>query len=883
MLKILKLFFCVFFLFLSTQSYGSFQIVEVFPNTIDDKNLEYVIVQNISGEAQSLSGYTLSDKVKGYIISTDEILDIWEKQIFLRWETKLILNNSNEEIFLSWPEWDGIDSVSYKNTIKWEALFFEPREHSIEIPNLIISDEVFISWEVLISEEVRIADYPETRVEADTWLQLKDENLLAAPDVVIWFQRPSYVELTGTWNVYTCDSSRDECKVNFDLRSSFSDWVPERDYRCEIDFGLAELSWQEWRCNPNTVIFSEWRYEVIFKIYHEDDETVFSQQSILIQNIPVQEKEHEIIQENVQKIISQSLFTDLEDEIVQEVDITMPEVVFWLQRPSYIEHAGTWNIYVCDSSRDECKVNFDLRDSFTENISMSEYSCEIDFWVAWISFWEEEKCNPNTVTFPVWRYEVQFQIIHKEFPENISEKTIFIEHTLLTQNITNLQSKPLWNQSSASSISRIQVGTSKFIVQSWLSWEWYEYYCVKDTCKINLKYEPKYKQEKCFWDFAWGSYSHPKTQHKCNPSYVEIPAWVHKLSLKVYDSNYEDNYIIFPFTVYPKSEDIALLTEQDIQENLELSDELWEWNISQKTQKISIELQWKISKEKTLSWSVLRCSWVEKCYVNLEWIVIGWGEEKYSWMLDGEEFSQNMNPKWIWLEWEWIHEITFIVGDSQAAFQVHIVASSLPLGEDWMRSAESEVEKQAQDTKIKFTQNFLALKYDGLRISWLAPVASKVEIYNAWEKILSWVSDEKGKYRIVSKSFSAWDYIFSTKITLISGEEIFLEDSGEFTLLSDKRANWFLVKKSSTKTSSLKSSTKVTPKLVLKQSDAYIPEEIEILSIRQRIILIAGLLFFWICMLLHMISKTHRIISSQLLSIYLQQFSIKQRITLILP
>jgi hypothetical protein len=74
MLKILKVFLSVFLSLFCFQSYGNFQIVELFPNTTDDKNLEYIVIQNISQVSLSLSGYILSDKVKDYIIQSDIIL-----------------------------------------------------------------------------------------------------------------------------------------------------------------------------------------------------------------------------------------------------------------------------------------------------------------------------------------------------------------------------------------------------------------------------------------------------------------------------------------------------------------------------------------------------------------------------------------------------------------------------------------------------------------------------------------------------------------------------------------------------------------------------------------------------------------------------------------
>lgn len=874
MLKLLKFFLCVFSLLPSVQSYGFFQIVEVFPNTIDDKNLEYITLQNISQEAQSLSGYILSDKVKDYVISTDEVLDVWEKQKFLRWETKLILNNSNEEIFFTSSDGAEIDTVSYKDTIKWEVIRFELKADTSWIEEILISDEVFISWEVIISDEVllEILD-DEINESSEYWDNVSE---LRAPEVLVWFQRPSYISIWDSKkNIYRCDDSRDECKINFDLRDSFTNNLPEKDYICRIDFGFWEITGQEEKCNPNTVIFPKWEFEVVFKIYHEDDEIVFSQRNILIENIShkvlSQEKNEEI------SILSSSgSFSNI--SIQQHVDT--PKIIFHLQRPSYITLSDKKDIFYCDSSQSECKVNFDLRDSFGEDFLERDYFCEIDFGVVWTVFWEENKCNPNTIIFPVWSHEITFRIRHKDFPENTSEKTIYVEHIFTTQNITNTPSQSSWIKKTVNYTPRIQVGTSSFIVQSWLTGEWYEYFCKKEICKINLKYEPKYKQEKCFWDFAWWIYSDPKTQHKCNPSYVEIPFWMHKLSLKVYDSNYEDNFIIFPFTVYPKSE--SKTWEWEFLEQVDISGDIFS---SQEDIKLWIELQGRISKNKILSWSILTCTWVEKCSVNLAWKV-EWNnaDVEYIWKIDGEIFSQKLNPAGIWIEWEWMHEIIFLVGDTQEKFYVNIVAWFVPLWKNWTK-AEEDIQENIIKSKIKFTQNFLPLKYDGLRISWLAPAWSRLEIYHQGEKIFGWVADEKWKYRLVSKAFKAWEYVFDTKIILDSWEEIFIEKSWEYILTQEKRANWFTIKKVSNKkkNSTSSSSSKVPPKLVVKESKIFIPEEIETLSLREKIFFIAWLLFLALCMLLHMISKTSKLVFKDVFSIYAEQYCVKHKITLILP
>jgi len=886
MFKFLKLFFVFIFLCFAGQSHGNFQIVEVFPNTIDDKNLEYIVIQNISQQPQTLSGFILSDKVKDYIIESIEILESWQIQTFSRIETKLILNNSNEEVFLRDTDWELVDSVSYNTTTKWEAILFELKESILEIPNLIISDEVLISWEVIISDEVQINpplfDYSSVPLnKGEDMMQWSSD--IVVPEIVFNLQRPSYISQSWSTNIYLCDNLRDECKVNFDLRDSFSGDFPEKDYICKIDFWLWELSWQEERCNPNTVIFPAWEYEVIFRIFHEDDREVFSEKMIFVKNI--WEESEKISQELV--FGEESEIPIISNDYLQAQsqsggNIIAPEVIFWLQRPSYISLTGTGDIYNCDNSRDECKVNFDLRESFAQDVSISDFECEIDFWIDGVVFGEEQKCNPNTVSFPVWTYEVNFKLRHKEFPEHISEKTIIIHHKAYISNENT--------QENVSDIVELKedsifIYRPEIIVQSWLSGQGRYFYCLKNVCKINLEYKKRHRDERCRWNFARMQQSSISTHKKCNPWYVTVSKWVYEMSLRVYEKDNEENYKKVQFYIYNKISENEADFIQEWEEKSQTIHNIWDEdvvNIWLSIWKIEIKLQWKLSKWNTLSWSVLTCSWVEKCYVNLEWVIEGWDEKKYSWTLDWDKFSQKINPKWIWVDWEGIHEIIFKVGTMQEVFHVEI-AASFSSGRE--RIQDRVVWWKESELKIKFTQNFLPLKYDGLRISWLAPTWSKIEIYNNWEQILSWVSDEKWKYRLVSKDFLPWEYSFDTNIVLASWEEIFVEKSWEYILTGEKRANWFIVKKVSIKkkSSTSSSSTKLPPKLVVKENEIFIPEKIETLSLREKILFIAWLLFLAICMLLHMISKTSKLVLKDVFSIYVEQYCVKHKITLILP
>ena len=967
LLKIWIIFFWVASYIVNTQAF--FEIVEVFPNTIDDTNLEYIILKNISDESKSLSGYTLADKKKEYLMTEDILLKSKEERKFLRTETKIILNNSNEELRIISPEWEIIHEIEYKSSVKWAFLSFwtlddedweeekiiseeislkiiisdeaklensekiEQIEEKLEAPEVVFSlqrpsyiweieDEniflcedardackvnfdlrnsfwedfsewdymcqidfwfsgfesqeercnpntvVFPVWEhtvvfrishednadIFSEKAIKIINTPKAILDniqeedevksveeeeqeiivGDAGMRPEEEvvenpdlrSLLTVPNIILWLQIPSYIEYSQEKDSYICDSERDECKVNFDLRNSFWEEYSEWDYICNIDFGISGFEPQEERCNPNTVIFPKWEYEIIFRISHEDNADIFSEKAIKVLNIPevlaenIQEKEEE-----QEKIVgdagmrpewaenSEVYFEkDLEELNVQEL-FEIPEVILGLQIPSYIEYSEEENVYVCDSERDDCKINFDLRDSFSENYPERDYVCEIDFW-----FWEiteqEKRCNPNTVIFPEGEHSVTFRIFHEDNEEIFSQKVIQVNNVAQSNSILANQDSSQSSQTSSIEpevkMAKIHISTPSIIVQSGLEWSGRYFYCKKEECKINLNYEKQHKNERCFWDFWEWVASSSSTHTRCNPGYVTYWRWVFELSLKVYEKNNEVHFKKYDFYVYNNRVTLweeEILVENNKQEDIKILDNI-EWGYSED---IKIVPQWKIWKEKkVIDENSLECWWVEKCFVNLNG-EISWDTKwlSYIWKVNNEVFSEKQNPPGIWIEqWESVISLEVFLNWEKISEKLYfvLVSSSKNIEkinnpeknneniwkEDLWDKEDTLWEKQISKSALKkiFTQNFLVLKYDWLRISGKAPIWSKIEIYLNWEKILEWSWDEKWKYKILTKNLKAWEYTFDTKIIYKSWEELYVKNSWEFEILEEKIENW---------------------------------------------------------------------------------------------
>lgn len=694
------------------------------PNTPDDKNLEYIMIQNTSKFEQNIENYSLEDDSWKQYVFSENVFKAWESQVFYRPETKLILNNSDERLFLynSWGVLE--DEESYTSSTKGKALVF------------------WTGAEEELSSEAKIIE------------------------------------------------------------------------------------------------------EKIIPLTEDSSESL--------------------------------------------------EIFFTLQRPSYIFEWETEDSYMCDREEDECKVNFDLRESFSTDFREKDYICEISFG-SWIITWEENKCNPNTVIFQKGEHEVVFRILEENTWDIVAEKTIHISH-----------SQEAYEAYTSQYSNDISITRPNIIVQSGLEGSGKYFYCTKAECTINLKYEKKHENEECRWRFYPGEYSSDSTRDRCNPGYVTFPEWIFELSLIVYQDGKRSNSKKLIFYVYNTDETRNFISKQETQKKqqkiawkkseenvLTLLEDSRDAEIaSEMSLNSNIILQGTIWKEKLLSWSHLECVWVQKCYVNLTGEIESSEENlSYIWKNNGEEFSKDKNPKWIWIEQDSMIEFLVLSGNrlvEQRNFEVKIKEDKKEhsLWEEPLLFSETEIvaDIPKEKEKISFTQNFLPLKYDGLRISGKAPVWSRVEIYQDGENILSGNADEKWKYRLVSKNFRAGNYLFDTKLILSSGEEIFLETSWKLELLASDRAYWFQEKKSSGSSQRL---VKI-PQLVVQSYAADIPEEgdeiPETTSLTWRIFMSCIIVLSFLFAAGHLVFRQLSYVAERnVFSPYMLRFATKQKIHLLLP
>jgi hypothetical protein len=287
---------------------------EISPNTSDDKNLEYIELYNSWNLDKSLSWYILKDKSeKEFIFWSWEILESFSFKKYFRKITSILLNNTWDDLYLYNSNWNLVDSFNYTWTIKWEIIkiisfntWTQIDTWEVLVETWVIENTwaiIFSSWNILVvswsivnsswillentwskilntwsilnnswiivfsgwiennTEEIITSTWviiSSWIIEYNSWTFLEEQNNKF--NLKFSFQNPSYIlEKEKILEKYICNNSKNECKINLDLRDSFSWSFNEKDYECNIDFWFDWwISSEENKCNPSTIVFPKW-------------------------------------------------------------------------------------------------------------------------------------------------------------------------------------------------------------------------------------------------------------------------------------------------------------------------------------------------------------------------------------------------------------------------------------------------------------------------------------------------------------------------------------------------------------------------------------------------------------------------------------------------
>ena len=99
--------------------FGQVEFVQIFPDTIDDTNLEYIELRNTDCEDRDIGGYILEDaSSKQYIFPSTTSIGSHNTIHIGRPTSKIILNNTNETLYFMDPNRNIIDQFSYAYSTK---------------------------------------------------------------------------------------------------------------------------------------------------------------------------------------------------------------------------------------------------------------------------------------------------------------------------------------------------------------------------------------------------------------------------------------------------------------------------------------------------------------------------------------------------------------------------------------------------------------------------------------------------------------------------------------------------------------------------------------------------------------------------------------------
>ncbi len=324
------------------------------------------------------------------------------------------------------------------------------------------------------------------------------------------------------------------------------------------------------------------------------------------------------------------------------------------QVPSYLlNKQENTEVYYCDNSKWNCKINFNLTDESRKTLSSSKFICEISIFsnldldsnfVLEENYSKIINCNPNTLTFSWNINKVNFKILDKSNNSIYTEKNIAISKNALTdeerskllkfldlehknalQIIEKQKQEELQNilknlyYSNESSISSYYSGEARiwdyqnvteierkesseipdfnvvfqqpsYIIKTWESL----YSCdnLYDDCKINLNIlssSGTTLSSKLFCEINWILETESK---KCNPNTVSLWIGENIIKIKVYDENYNFREKILKITKnVSSSSSSSSLNSSSISSSSTYS----EFNIFEK---VSIFLQGNLSENK---------------------------------------------------------------------------------------------------------------------------------------------------------------------------------------------------------------------------------------------------------------------------------------------
>jgi len=182
-------------------------ISEIFPNPPgkdnQEENYEWIELHNTSEKDVNLKGWQIDDVLnkgsKPYVIKENNIIKAGEYKTFSYADTKIMLNNTGDEVNILWPDGEIIDSAQYEKTVEGQSYSLTSGENWIWTAEITPKKENKTEA-VLIEEDIMENDFEYVYVEDEDNL----ESEIINPDFIeadiedLWhFEKHTRVKVAG--------------------------------------------------------------------------------------------------------------------------------------------------------------------------------------------------------------------------------------------------------------------------------------------------------------------------------------------------------------------------------------------------------------------------------------------------------------------------------------------------------------------------------------------------------------------------------------------------------------------------------------------------------------------------------------------------------------
>ena len=722
--------FFIILLFSPIILWGKVEIYEIFPNTIDDTNLEYIELRNTGCNDIDIGWYILEDaSAKQYIFPALSIISPKNTLRVDRPNSKIILNNVDEVLYLKQPNGTIEDQFFYTTSTKW-----------VIIIDLSAIDEVCNSetntgiidtftWEILINTGVTNSGILDTNtgtesyqstgsiapsansysgntetgiigqsgnilsnteisesgsIQYSTWESNSTGNtqpwwIVLFPEIIPSIQNPTNATF-ASW-FFDC-TNQDPCRINVTFDPIFTGSFQAKNYTCTVITESGSIA----SCNPNTLYFSTWGlfgFRLTSKAYPDEFKeiswNIVYKKTELISEIWIQG----IGNSNNTGSYESNTWSSQTGEI--QTEIQFPEIIPTFQ--NYTNTTFSGNTLTCTTS--PCRLNFTLDPIFTGSFQAKDYTCEVFYGTG------KYDCNPSQL-YPIGTGSIKVDIIHKSSQEKRSKVFEIIQNTQLPTwwNTTNSTSQTsVWVADKNPPIIILEFD-GKMKSYHEIIWE-NEINCYSLTCSINLTAEQSYDPENTSIRYLWYYWPNDIKTTK-DPGERKYGIWTHEIWLRVIDANNNVSSIKYIIHVLgnqeTKKEESRKIEKKNKIKSTQIKTKKAEKIKNKKSNKTTFFEPPEITLQKsrfTKSENGFICHTTTKsCSLNL---TLSWAQKwiVYAWRYDNGELQISKNPR----------SQAFLLGKHT----IQIIAwysDNTPL---WTQDISIQVIKTKKSKKIKIT------------------------------------------------------------------------------------------------------------------------------------------------------------------------------------